>query len=439
MPNSVFHHLLKHLKNVGLLLARSCHLSSCYPISSKLVTYSVVLATVSMTAACSHKEPNTDTTNTGLLSTTLDKSQTSLPKSSEVLATMERVANWQVPRVDSLQYLDFKRGESLEPGRWVQAVFYISLTEIAERSANPFYNKWIAFKSQELDWQLGPHIFFGDDQLIGQTYVWQYQNQQQNPNYLAATKAAFDQIITESPDNSLEFLNDMNEDGLHSCQRRWCWADALFMAPPTWFALSQATGDQRYADYAHKEVQATVDYLFDPKYNLLYRDSRFKTEKDDFGNQLFWARGSGWVFAGLARIMEYIPEEDPKRAFYENLFKLMAAKLKALQKDDGSWAMSLLAGDKMPQPETSGTGFFTYGLAWGINQGLLSADEYLPTVEKGWSVLNSAIHPSGKLGWVQQIGDAPDGVSYDDSQLYGIGAFLLAGSEIYDMQKAKSL
>lgn len=392
-----------------------------------------------MTAACSHKEPNTDTTNTGLLSTTLGKSQTSLPKSSEVLATMERVANWQVPRVDSLQYLDFKRGESLEPGRWVQAVFYISLTEIAERSANPFYNKWIAFKSQELDWQLGPHIFFGDDQLIGQTYVWQYQNQQQNPNYLAATKAAFDQIITESPDNSLEFLNDMNEDGLHSCQRRWCWADALFMAPPTWFALSQATGDQRYADYAHKEVQATVDYLFDPKYNLLYRDSRFKTEKDDFGNQLFWARGSGWVFAGLARIMEYIPEEDPKRAFYENLFKLMAAKLKALQKDDGSWAMSLLAGDKMPQPETSGTGFFTYGLAWGINQGLLSADEYLPTVEKGWSVLNSAIHPSGKLGWVQQIGDAPDGVSYDDSQLYGIGAFLLAGSEIYDMQKAKSL
>lgn len=359
-----------------------------------------------------------------------------LPSSQQVLATMEKVANWQVPRIDSLQYLNFKRGESLEAGRWVQGVFYISLTELAERSANPFYKKWIGFKGNELNWQLGRHAFFGDDQLIGQTYVWYYQNHEKNEQFLAATKKAFDALIEESPSTSLEFYDDMNEEGLHSCQRRWCWADALFMAPPTWFALAKATGDQRYADYAHKEVKATVDYLFDPEYDLLYRDSRFKKEKDQFGNQLFWARGSGWVFAGLARMMEYIPQDDPKRDFYESLFKKMAAKLKTLQKKDGSWAMSLLAGEKMPQPETSGTGFFTYGIAWGINNGLLSEKEYMPTLTKGWAVLNSAIHPSGKLGWVQQIGDAPDGVSYDDSQVYGIGAFLLAGSEIYDYQKS---
>ena len=229
----------------------------------------------------------------------------------------------------------------------------------------------------------------------------------------------------------------MNADGLHSCQRRWCWADALFMAPATWFGLSEATGDPRYAQYAHQEVKATVEYLFDPQYDLLYRDSRFKNEQDQFGNQLFWARGSGWVFAGLARMMEFIKKDDPNREFYETLFKKMAAKLKSLQKQDGSWSMSLLAGEKMPQPETSGTGFFTYGLAWGINNGLLSEAEYLPTVTKGWAILNSAVHPSGKLGWVQQIGDAPDGVSYDDSQIYGVGAFLLAGSEIYDLQKSK--
>ena len=100
--------------------------------------------------------------------------------------------------------------------------------------------------------------------------------------------------------------------------------------------------------------------------------------------------------------------------------------------------MSLLAGENMPQPETSGTGFFTYGLAWGINEGLLSKEEYLPTVTKGWAVLNSAVHPSGKLGWVQQIGAAPGAVSYEDSQLYGVGAFLLAGAEIYDLQKAQN-
>lgn len=360
-----------------------------------------------------------------------------LPTSRQILTTIENVANWQVPRVDSLQYLNFKRGESLEPGRWVQAAFYISLTEVAERSANPFYNKWIAFKGEELNWQLGPKTYYGDDQLIGQTYVWQYQNQQADPQFLAATIKAFDEIIANPPTVSLEITKEI-KNGIHVCQVRWCWADALFMAPPTWFALSQATGDQRYADYAHQEVQATVDFLYDPEYDLMYRDSRFKQKKDQFGNQLFWSRGSGWVFAGLARMMEYIPKNDPKRAFYETLFKKMAAKLKTLQKKDGSWAMSLLAGENMPQPETSGTGFFTYGLAWGINNGLLSKEHYLPTVSKGWAVLNSALHPSGKLGWVQQIGAAPGAVSYDDSQLYGVGAFLLAGAEIYDLQKAQN-
>lgn len=363
---------------------------------------------------------------------------TSLPKSEVILSDIEKVANWQIPRIDSLAYLNFKRGESLEPGRWVQGAFYIGLTELATRSQNPFYTKWISFKSAELNYQLGPHTFFGDDQLIGQTYIWQYINQEQNPVFIAATKQAFDALIIEQPSTSLEFKNDMNAEGLHSCQRRWCWADALFMAPATWFGLSKATGDPRYAEYAHKEVKATVDYLFDPKYDLLYRDSRFKTEKDKFGNQLFWARGSGWVFAGLARMMEFIEKDDPNREFYESLFKKMSAKLKSLQKQDGSWAMSLLAGEKMPQPETSGTGFFTYGLAWGINNGLLAEDEYLATVTKGWAILNSAVHPDGKLGWVQQIGDSPDGVSHDDSQLYGVGAFLLAGAEIYDLQQNKS-
>ena len=209
------------------------------------------------------------------------------------------------------------------------------------------------------------------------------------------------------------------------------------MAPATWFGLTEATGDPRYAEYAHKEVRATVDYLFDEKHMLMYRDSRFKTRQGDFGEQLFWARGNGWVFAGLARMMEYISKDHPERDYYEALFLKMAAKLKSLQKKDGSWAMSLLAGEKIPQPETSGTGFFTYGLAWGIKNGLLDAAEYEETVAKGWNVLNAAVHPDGKLGWVQAIGAAPASVSYDDSQVYGVGAYLLAGSAIFDIMAAR--
>ena len=360
-----------------------------------------------------------------------------LPSSADVLAQMEKVANWQLPRVEYLDYLTYKRVESSNPKRWVQGAFYAGLTQIAERSRNPVYTQWISYKGPEWQWELGPRLYFADDHLIGQTYIWYYLNHNQDESILAPVRRAFDTILADPPASSLEFVEDRKESGLHSCQDRWCWADALFMAPATWVGLSVATGDPRYAEYAHKEARATVDYLLDEEHDLLYRDSRFKTETGEFGEPLFWARGSGWVFAGLARTMEYIPRSDPEREFYEALFKRMAAKLKTLQKEDGSWAMSLLAAEKMPQPETSGTGFFTYGLAWGINDGLLDAAQYEETVAKGWAVLNRAVHPDGKLGWVQAIGAAPGIVSYDDTQLYGVGAYLLAGSAIYDLLVAR--
>ena len=109
-----------------------------------------------------------------------------------------------------------------------------------------------------------------------------------------------------------------------------------------------------------------------------------------------------------------------------------------LQKKDGSWPMSLLAGEKDKYPESSGTAFFTYGLLWGINQGLLSEEEYLPQILNAWTVLNNAVHPDGKFGWVQGVNDKPDVVAYDDSQLYGVGAFLLAGSQMYDFVSNKA-
>ncbi len=365
------------------------------------------------------------------------QAEQTLAASNEILAAMEKVANWQLPRVESLQYIQFKRMESLEPRRWVQSVFYTGLKNIAERSNNPAYAQWIGYKGNEWQWQLGPVPYFGDDQLIADTYVWYYMNQQNNPEVIAATKKAFDDVIAENATNDLAFTIEVDENLVHLCQKRWCWADALFMAPPSWLALSKATGDSKYAEYAHREMQATLNYLYDDHYDLVYRDSRFKEIKGDFGEQLFWARGTGWVFAGLARSMEYMDKKDPNRAIYEKLFVKMARKLKSLQKSDGSWAMSLLAQEKSPLKETSGTGLLTFAFAWGINDGILSEDEFLSTTVKGWNLLNSAVHPDGKLGWVQAIGAAPGQVSKDDSQLYGVGAYLLAGSEIYDYMRSR--
>ena len=173
---------------------------------------------------------------------------------------------------------------------------------------------------------------------------------------------------------------------------------------------------------------ATTDFLYDKQNQLYFRDSRFITRRDAGGRKIFWGRGNGWVFAGLARILSELPEDSPGRRRYEALFKQMAAKLVTLQGDQGYWPVSLLEPQKTP--ETSGTGFFVYGLAWGVNHGVLPAPKYRPSVERGWSALTAAVGSDGKLGWVQRVAAAPDQVGPDDTQLYGVGAFLLAASEV---------
>jgi len=101
-----------------------------------------------------------------------------------------------------------------------------------------------------------------------------------------------------------------------------------------------------------------------------------------------------------------------------------------LQGPDGYWRASLLDPESRPIPETSGTGFFTYALAWGMNEGLLGR-EYEPSVRRGWSALVRAVQPSGKLGYVQRVGDQPGDTGPEQTEIYGAGAFLLAGSEVF--------
>jgi rhamnogalacturonyl hydrolase YesR len=216
------------------------------------------------------------------------------------------------------------------------------------------------------------------------------------------------------------------------CLARWCWCDALFMAPPAWLEMSRQTGDPRYARFAMRELWATVDFLYDPAERLFYRDSRFFDRRDSEERKLFWSRGNGWVFAGLARMIPLLPKGTPDRVRMEVLFRDMAARLVTLQKPDGYWAPSLLAPVGSP-PESSGTGFFTYGLAWGIRAGLLDRKAYEPAARRGWNALLRAVQPDGRLGWVQQVSDRPDRVAAGDTQYYGVGAFLLAASAVADL------
>jgi rhamnogalacturonyl hydrolase YesR len=349
----------------------------------------------------------------------------------QILAMTQRVADWQLSRLG--QPVPDAPKETYEPLGWVNGALYVGFTALADRSFDPRYAEAVGKLGAAQNWQLGPRPFHADDQVIAQSWIWAYEKKLA-PAMIAPTKARFDAVIAAAPDGTLDFgeLAPGMED---ACQKRWCWCDALFMAPPGWVELSRATGDPRYLAYADKEFWAAAGRLFSPEESLFYRDSRFMSRRGEHGEKLFWSRGNGWAYAGLARILQFLPVDAPERPRYVDLFRRMSARLVMLQKPDGYWPVSLLGPRDGTPPETSGTGFFTFGLAYGVASGLLADAKYRDAAERGWAALVKAVEPDGKLGWVQQIGAGPDVVSRDDTQLYGVGAFLLAGSAIYDLAR----
>ena len=152
------------------------------------------------------------------------------------------------------------------------------------------------------------------------------------------------------------------------------------------------------------------------------------------GKKIFWSRGNGWVIGGLALLLEDMPKDYKHRSFYEELFKTMAVRIKDIQPEDGLWRVSLLDPDAFDHGEVSGTGFFTFAMAWGVNNGLLDKEEYTPAIMKAWKGLDACQQESGKVGWVQNIGASPEPANVDSWQNFGTGAFLLAASEVLKLK-----
>jgi hypothetical protein len=233
-------------------------------------------------------------------------------------------------------------------------------------------------------------------------------------------------MLADPRDGSLQF-------DLPGSLQRWSWCDALFMAPPAWIRLYAATGDERYLQRAVDHWWRTSDYLYDPGEHLYFRDSTYFNRREANGKKVFWSRGNGWVMGGLVRMLQYLPAGHPSRARFEQQFREMSARLVTLQQGDGLWRSSLLDPDSYPLQETSGTALYAYALAWGVNQQLLPAERYGPSVRRAWLALAASVKPDGKLTHVQPIGKDPKAFDDDFTDIYGVGAMLLAGSEVYRM------
>jgi unsaturated rhamnogalacturonyl hydrolase len=321
----------------------------------------------------------------------------------DVLAVMSKVAQYGIT-----QYGDAGCD-------WASAAFYPGLLATYEATQDPAFLQAATNWAQDAQWLVctanpaGPT--FADNECCTQTYTQLYMLDESAATAvrIKSAQSVFDSMIADPVPG----------------QTLWNWADALFMAPPAIALMGAATGEAKYFSYLDTTYWEAAAQLFDPTTGLFWRDPPSASETS------FWSRGNGWVIAGTARILDYLPPADAKYGAFVTQLKTMAAAIAPLQNQtDGLWRSNLLDASQYPNPETSGSGFFVYAMAWGVSRNVLDATTYLPVVRKGWDGLVSAVNAEGAVGWVQGVGSAPGPATQTSTAPYGAGAFLLAGSEV---------
>ncbi len=336
-----------------------------------------------------------------------------------VVAAMERVADWQLAHPADVPATD-----------WVQAAGDDGIMALAGVAESPRYAAALTAMAEANRWQLGPRTYMADDLSIGQTYADLYRLQP-DPARIAPLLHRLDLIMAHPRDGSLEFDRERNPGRLD----RWSWCDALFMAPPAWARAAAITGRRQYLDYMIPRWWATSDFLCDRTEGLFFRDSTYFNRREPNGRKVFWSRGNGWVLAGLVRVLQELPAGLPARCRFVSQYRELARRVLSLQPADGMWRSSLLDPADYPVPEASGTGLFCYAFAWGVNQGILDPERFGPAAERAWRGLVGCVEPDGKLTHVQPVGAQPRRFDPESTEPYGVGAFLLAGSEIFRLER----
>lgn len=324
-------------------------------------------------------------------------------KRSAILKAMRKVADWQLQHAEGRYNI-----------QWTDAALYDGLLAASKTTGDARYHDRVLRVADENHWDLGPRFAHADDEAIGLTYLTLYA-ESRKPDELAPSRDGMDKLLAR-PDDPARNL--------------WWWCDALYMAPPVLAQLSVVTGDRRYLDFMNHEWWITSGALYDPPEHLYYRDDRFLTMREANHQKVFWSRGNGWVLAGLALVLQRMPADYLDRPKYEVQFKQMAERIAGLQQSDGLWRASLLDPASYPNPEISGSAFFTYAMAWGIDNRLLDRKKYLPVIQKSWRGMLTHVYADGRLGSIQPIGGEPGKFKPSSSWVYGVGAFLMAGSEL---------
>jgi rhamnogalacturonyl hydrolase YesR len=309
---------------------------------------------------------------------------------------------------------------------WTRGVYYEGVLALHAVAPRAFYREHALNWAEHHNWGLRAPASNADNQCAGQAYIELYQlDGASDSQRIAAIKSSIDALVNGNSSAS------------------WTWIDAIQMSMPIFAQLAELSGDAKYLARMHDFYLHTRDVegggLYDRTKHLWWRDAKWKPEQQltPSGKAVYWSRGNGWVFAALVRVLQHLPEADPRRAAYVQDLRDMAAALLQRQRQDGLWNPSLDDPEHYGGPELTGTALFVYGMAWGVRRGLLDEALYGPAIIEAWQgMLTVSVNPSGFLGFVQSTGEDPsDGqpLAYDkqpDFEDYGVGCFLLAGSEV---------
>ncbi|WP_433184154.1 glycoside hydrolase family 88/105 protein [Actinoallomurus sp. CA-150999] len=338
-----------------------------------------------------------------------------LPSRAEVIAVLRRVNDHWI-------------GAHTDPGddKWARATYFSGDLALHRLTGDGRYLDYARTWAEKWSYGLntGVSTRLADNQCAGQAYL------DLNEVEPAKEKVA---AIEESLRLMVEGSDAAKDDD-------WWWVDALHMAMPPFARVGSLLGDTRYWDkmdalYAHTKNVEGGHGLYRAADALWWRDKRFVLPggtKSPNGKSVYWSRGNGWALAAFAKVLPVLPAGRAKE--YRARLQAMAAALRKVQRSDGFWNVDLGDPAHLPGPETSGTALFAYGIAYGVGAGLLDRATYLPVVARAWNgMVATAVHPDGVLGYVQGVGYEPESsqpVTYDGTTDFGVGGFLLAGTEV---------
>jgi rhamnogalacturonyl hydrolase YesR len=342
-----------------------------------------------------------------------------LPSRGAVVAVLRRVADQWI-------------GAHTDPGDngWANATFFSGLLALQRLTGSPRYLAYARNWAEKHAYGLngGVTTRHADNHNAGQAYLDLYEIEPEESKISAIEESLHRMVYTDQPDK--------NDD--------WWWDDALHMAMPPFARIGALRGDPQYwqklyALYDHTKRVEGGPGLYDDATGLWYRDKRFLPGLpgailSPAGKPVVWSRGNGWVAGGHAKTLKALPPGERHTGEYRDTLVRLVTAVAGIQRTDGFWNVNLADATHLPGPETSGTSFFLYGTSYAIRAGLVDRRTYVPVAARAWNgLVTTAVHPDGFLGYVQNVGDRPESsqpVTYDSTANFGVGAFLLAGTEL---------